>query len=200
MKDAFNGFFQAVRADRQQLSGFQQRYNQDRATIEGGAVRLIADLVTRVGFQMMVAIRVMHLVHRVGIPFGGAVVSRLIRHLYGAEIHWEASIAPGIVIVHGNGLVIGRRASVGSGCLLFQGVTLGESRDPVSGEHGAPTLGRNVHVMPNAVLTGPISVGDNSKVQANVLLSRSVPESTSVCNPDPLLVPRASRTSGSEQP
>ncbi len=183
---AFGTFKVAVRADRAAVHHFADRYNGDR--VESGS--LVSDLVRRVGFQMLVAVRVMQLGRDLRIPLAGPFVSRLIRHLYAAEIHWEADIAPGIVIVHGNGLVISRSASVGSGCLLFQGVTLGESMDPVTGVQGAPTLGRNVHVMPNAVLIGPITVGEGSKVQANVTLGSSVPERTSVRGAKLEFIPR----------
>ena len=40
--------------------------------------------------------------------FAYRLVSRLIRHAYGAEIHWKAGLEPGISIVHGTGVVVGR--------------------------------------------------------------------------------------------
>jgi serine O-acetyltransferase len=187
---AIHAFRDAVRADRCALSDFQQRYNTDRDEVQMSVRALLTDTVMRIGFQMAVVIRIMQLLRDLRVPLGGAMMSRLIRHLYGAEIHWEAKVAPGVVIVHGNGLVISRKAVVGPGCLLFQGVTLGESRDPVSGDHGAPVLGRNVHVMPNAVLIGPITVGDDCKIQPNVVLSQSVEARTSVCAPEPTLIQR----------
>jgi serine O-acetyltransferase len=185
--NAFQTFVSNVRADRHALTDFGRRYNANRET-KGS---LPADLVRRVGFQMMVAVRLMHLGRDLRLPAAGPVMSRLIRHLYGAEIHWEATIEPGVTIVHGNGLVISRSACVGSGCLLFQGVTLGESMDPESGIQGAPLLEANVHVMPNAVIVGPITIGEGSKIQANVALSVSVPPRTSVRSPDPRLIPRS---------
>jgi serine acetyltransferase len=183
---ALSTFKSAVIADHAAVHAFAGRYNAER----GDAGSFASDLVQRIGFQMMVAIRLMHLGRDLRIPLSGPVMSRLIRHLYSAEIHWEADIAPGVCIVHGNGLVISRSAKVGPGCLLFQGVTLGESMDPKTGTQGAPTLGRNVHVMPNAVLIGPITVGDGSKVQANVTLSTSVPDRTSVRGGNLEFIPR----------
>jgi serine acetyltransferase len=173
---AWSTFVASVRADHDALHDFANRYNGDR----GAKGSIATDLVRRVGFQMLVAVRLMQLGRDLRIPLFGPLMSRLIRHFYAAEIHWEAQIAPGIAIVHGNGLVISRSAIVGAGCLLFQGVTLGESMDPDTGIQGAPTLGRHVHVMPNAVLVGPITVGEGTKVQANVTLATSVPDRTSV--------------------
>jgi serine acetyltransferase len=184
---AWSNFRFALRADRLALRDLQSKYNADRGELGSFA----SDVARRIGFQMTFAIRLMHLVRDLRIPLGAAIVSRLIRHVYGAEIHWEADIAPGIGIIHGNGLVISHAATVGAGCVLFQGVTLGESMDPVSKIQGAPTLGNNVHVMPNAVLIGPITVGDNSKVGANVTLSSSVAAWTSVRSPTPEFVVRS---------
>src|SRR5690606_22927250 len=104
----------------------------------------------------------------------------LIRHLYGAEIHWKAQIAPGVSIVHGTGLVISHAARVDAGCILFQGVTLGESVDAATGAIGAPHLGADVHVGPGASLLGPIVVGARSKVGAGAVLMQSVAASSLV--------------------
>ncbi len=135
---------------------------------------LVGDAVQKIGFQMMVAIRLMRLVRDSRMPIGARLISRAIRHVYGAEIHWDAQVADGVSIVHGTGLVISHGAVIGPGCVLFQGVTLGESIDPSSRVVGAPTLEADVHVGPGAVLIGPIVVGEGTKIMANVVLHQSV--------------------------
>jgi serine O-acetyltransferase len=184
---AFSSFAAAIRADHASLADFQGRYPSERP----GQRSMAADGVQRIGFQMLIAVRIMHLMRDLRVPFGKQLVSRLIRHLYGAEIHWDADIAPGITLVHGNGLVISHGARIGAGCLIFQGVTLGESFDSLTGSVGAPSLGRNVHVMPNAVLIGPIVIGDDSKVMANVTLTMSVEANSTVKSTPPVIVSRA---------
>ena len=67
-----------------------------------------------------------------GVPLAPQVASRVIRHLYGSDIHWEAELEPGIVIVHGMGLAVSRAARVRRGAILFQHVTLGLGVDPKS--------------------------------------------------------------------
>ena len=52
-------------------------------------------------------------------------MSRSIRHAFASDIHWDAELEPGIVIVHGFGLAISYAAKVRAGCILFQNVTLG---------------------------------------------------------------------------
>lgn len=175
----------AVQADHAAM-----RSGRDKYRTEGSSMRsagLLGDGIQKIGFQMMVAYRIMRCAGDLGIPFLPQVVSRLIRHLYGAEIHWNATIHPGVSIVHGSGLVLSHGCVVGSGCILFQGVTLGESIDSFSRTVGAPTLEANVHVGPGAVLLGPIVVGEGSKIMANVVLDRSVPPG-SVVRPSAALV------------
>ncbi len=170
MNENISKFLGAVRADHASLNNFQDRYPAERE--RSGSI--FAAGIERIGFQMLIAIRFMHLLRDLRVPFGKQLVCRMIRHLYGAEIHWNADIAPGITLVHGNGLVISHTAKIGEGCLIFQGVTLGESFASATGTLGSPALGRNVHVMPNAVLIGPITVGENSKVMSGVTLTESV--------------------------
>ena len=144
---------------------------------------LFGDAVQKIGFQMMIAVRVMQLAVAAGVPMGGQVLSRLIRHVYGAEIHWDADIAPGVAIVHGTGLVISHAARIGPGCVLSQHVTLGESIDPFTRLVGAPTLIAEVHVGAGAVLIGPIEVGPGTKIMANAVLNRSVAPGSVVRTP-----------------
>lgn len=144
---------------------------------------LLSDAIQKIGFQMLVAVRVMRLVQDLRVPLGGPIISRLIRHVYGAEIHWDATIADGVCIVHGVGVVISHAAVVGPGCVLSQNITLGESIDPFTRIVGAPTLEADVHVGAGAVLLGPIHVGKESKVMANTVLDRDVPARSVVRGP-----------------
>lgn len=187
------GFLAAVLADHRFMVETRLKYS-DR-----GARRwaLPVDVITKIGFQMMVAVRVMQFFRNHRLTPLAAVASRLIRHLYGAEIHWGAAIAPAVRIVHGTGLVIGRQATVGPRCILFQGVTLGDSlgRDGVA---GAPTLEGDVHVGVNAVLVGPIRIGSHSKVMANTFVDVDVPPFSLVATSPARVVPRDVQRNRSE--
>lgn len=164
-------FVTSVRADFGSLQRYRAKYHNEVVPLS----RLPAALVKKIGLQMMVATRTMRLLEELHVPLGGQIASRVIRHLYGAEIHWKTQVGDGVSIVHGTGLVLSHRAKVGPGCILFQNVTLGEGRDPDTGESGAPTLGRDVHVGPGATLLGPITVGEGTKIMAGAVLTRSVP-------------------------
>ena len=180
-------FAAAVRADHAAMRAHDERY----AGPDGRGAGLVRDLVVRIGFQMMFAYRLMRLGAALGIPLAPQIVSRLIRHLYGADIHWDAELAPGVTIVHGMGLCINGSARVGAGAILFQNVTLGLSIHPETRAIGAPELGRDVHVAPGATLVGPISIGAGSKIAAGCVVTVSVPPGSLVQATLPDVRPRS---------
>ena len=177
----------AVRADHATIARYAAKY----PSAGSGSSSLPADLFRKVGFQMMAAYRLMRMLRRAGATGLAQVVSRLVRVLYGADIHWNAEMAPGVMIVHGMGLCISHSARVESGAILFQNVTLGEGRHPETGEVGAPTVEADVHIGPGATLVGPIVIGTGTKITAGCFVTRSVPAGSLVEAPTPVVRPRA---------
>ena len=109
-------------------------------------------------------------------------ISQRTRHKTGIEIHPGAKIGKRLVIDHGMGIVIGETAEIGDDCLLYQGVTLGGTGKDTGKRH--PTIGNNVLVGSGAKVLGPFKVGDNSRVAANSVVLREIPEnSTAVGSP-----------------
>jgi len=151
------------------------------------------ELGKRVGLQTMAAIRTMHLFRDSGLGLVAQVTSRLIRHAYGAEIHWQSRWAPGVIVVHGNGLVVGSGAQIEKGCALHQNVTLGDAYDPATGTNRGPRLERNVHVGPGCAVIGAVTVGADSKLMAGSVLDRSI-EPRSLVRPAPVVISRRTRS------
>ena len=109
-------------------------------------------------------------------------ISQRTRHKTGIEIHPGAKIGKRLVIDHGMGIVLGETAEIGDDCLLYQGVTLGGTGKETGKRH--PTIGNNVLVGSGAKVLGPFKVGDNSRVAANSVVLREIPEnSTAVGSP-----------------
>ena len=180
----------AVREDHAMLVHYDGKYASDTRGDEAGIAH---DLVTRVGFQMLAACRVMRFCADAGVPLAPKVLSRMIRHVYGSDVHWEAEIDPGIVVVHGMGIAISRSARVGRGAILFQNVTLGASTDAQSLETGAPVIERDVHIGVGSTLVGPITVGARSKITANCFVRQSVPPDSLVEAPAAVVTARRPR-------
>lgn len=157
----------------------------------GGTLSLASDAVKKIGFQLMIAYRVMRFFRQAGLGLGAQFMSRSIRHAFASDVHWDAELEPGVVIVHGFGLAISYAAKVRAGCILFQNVTLGFGNDPLTKQAGAPLLERSVHVGIGATLYGPIVVGEGTKIMAGCVLSRSVPARSIVEAPVPQVAARA---------
>lgn len=183
------GFVQGVRGDFELMRQGRAKYLGD----ELPPTALPTQLVKSIGLQMMFSIRCMHLLRDAGMGVGAQIASRMIRYVYGAEIHWQSTWAPGVNIVHGNGLVVGSNARVGPGCVLLHNVTLGDAFDRASGKIGGPTLERNVHIGPGCTLLGPITVGADSKLMAGTTLDTSVPPRSLVLPPPATVKSRSGR-------
>lgn len=189
---AVRSFLRAVRADFASVQKNRAKYHGDQIPTSA----LPQMLVRKIGFQMATAIRVMGLARDSRVPLLPQVLCRAIRHAYGAEVHWNAEIEPGISIVHGNGLVISHASHVSEGCILFHNVTLGEGLDPVTRTLGGPHLEPNVHVGPGAQIIGPITIGAGSKIGAGAVVTQSVPPIASCSHPRrPCLPARPDRSS-----
>jgi serine O-acetyltransferase len=179
---AYRDMVAAVREDHAMMRHYDEKYAADARGMDAGIGR---DLVSRIGFQVLVSYRAMRCCVEAEIPLVPRIMSRLIRHAYGSDIHWEARIEPGVVVVHGMGLAISHAARVQRGVILFQNVTLGMGTDPVSRKSGAPIVEEGVHVGAGSTLFGPITVGARSKVTSNCLLRQSVPPDSLVEAPAP---------------
>ncbi len=185
-----------VLADHQQLQASRAKYDERYQSAEAASGRsaIVRDFITHVGFQQLTVFRVVCVFHRRRLTPLAMMVSRLIRHVYGAEMHYGANVAPGVLLVHGNGLVLSRAARVDTRCVLSQHVTLGISSGANRTAGGAPHLHHDVHVAPGSVLVGPISVGAHSKIAPNSVVMDSIPEWTLV-TPAPAVVTKRARSS-----
>ena len=109
-------------------------------------------------------------------------ISQACRRRTGIEIHPGATIGKRLVIAHGMGIVIGETAEIGDDCLIYHGVTLGGTGKDVGKRH--PTIGNHVLIGTGAKVLGPITVGDGSRVAANAVVLKDIPEnSTAVGSP-----------------
>jgi serine acetyltransferase/glycosyltransferase involved in cell wall biosynthesis len=194
---AWRTLTEGIREDHRMIRFYAEKYDGREGEGESGTetatatLSIAVDAVKKIGFQLMIAYRVMRFFRQAGLGLGAQFMSRSIRHAFASDIHWDAELEPGIVIVHGFGLAISYAAKVRAGCILFQNVTLGYGNDPVTKQPGAPLLERNVHVGIGATLYGPIVVGEGTKIMAGCVLSKSVPARSIVEAPVPQVGARA---------
>ena len=128
------------------------------------------------GLHAVLAYRVSHKLYLGGHTFSARAVSQAAKFLTGIEIHPGATIGKGLVIDHGMGVVIGETTEIGDNCTIYQGVTLGGTGKDVGKRH--PTLGDNVLVGAGAKVLGPIVIDSNSKIAANAVVLKDIPQNS----------------------
>lgn len=106
------------------------------------------------------------------------LISQFARFLTGIEIHPGAKIGQEFFIDHGMGVVIGETAEVGDNVTLYQGVTLGGTGKEKGKRH--PTIGNNVFIGSGAKILGSIKIGDNVKIGAGSVVTKPVPDDSTV--------------------
>ncbi len=117
--------------------------------------------------------RIAHDLYKSKLYILARMISEISRWLTGIEIHPGAQIGKRLVIDHGMGVVIGETTIIGDDCLIFHGVTLGGRSFEAVKRH--PTVGNKVIIGAGAKVLGAISIGDNSVVGANSVVTKDVP-------------------------
>lgn len=115
--------------------------------------------------------------HRHGIPFLPIIIQTINGMMHGIEIHYKATIGPGLMIAHPRGIVIGQNVRAGRDLKLYSSVVLGVKRTGVTDQ---PKLGDNVTLYAGAKVLGPCHVGDNAIVAANAVVIDDIPANTCV--------------------
>lgn len=100
------------------------------------------------------------------------------RNHYGIELPYSVKLGRRVVIEHQGGIVIHGNSVIGDGCIIRQGVTLG-NRYLYYPNH-APRLGRGVNVGAGAKLLGDIRIGNGAAIGANSVVLRDVEDDDTV--------------------
>ncbi|NWF37453.1 serine O-acetyltransferase [Mariprofundus sp. KV] len=108
----------------------------------------------------------------------GRFISHMARFFTGIEIHPGATIGRRFFIDHGMGIVIGETTEIGDDVTLYHGVTLGGTTWEKTKRH--PTLKDGVIVGAGAKVLGAITIGQQSRIGANSVVFRDVPEHSTV--------------------
>ena len=109
------------------------------------------------------------------------IISQFSRFLTGVEIHPNAKIGKNLFIDHGMGVVIGETSEIGNNVTIYHNVTLGGIAPSINTNDQRntkrhPTLEDNVVVGSGAQILGPITIGKNSLIGANAVVTKNVPE------------------------
>ena len=135
-------------------------------------------LLTYPGVKALAAHRVSHFLWNHGFKLLARMHSQFWRFWTQIEIHPGATIASGVFIDHGAGLVIGETAIVEKGAMLYHGVTLGGTGKDTGKRH--PTVREGALVSAHAQVIGPIEIGAKAKVGAGAVVVSDVPSDVTV--------------------
>ena len=135
-------------------------------------------LLTYPGVKALAAHRVSHFLWNHGFKLLARMHSQFWRFWTQIEIHPGATIASGVFIDHGAGLVIGETAIVEKGVMLYHGVTLGGTGKDAGKRH--PTVREGALVSAHAQVIGPVEIGAKAKVGAGAVVVSDVPSDVTV--------------------
>ena len=136
--------------------------------------------------------RITHWLWGRNVRFLARWISQGARWLTGIEIHPGATIGSGFFIDHGMGVVIGETAEIGADVTIYHGVTLGGTSLNKGKRH--PTIGDRVVIGAGAKVLGAIEIGADSRIGANAVVVRSVPENSVVVGVPGQIVRRSQPT------
>lgn len=98
---------------------------------------------------------------------------RYIRNHYGIELPYSVKLGRKVVFEHQGAIVIHGDSVIGDGCIIRQGVTLGNRR--LNEPFDAPVLGKRVNVGAGAKILGHVAIGDDAAVGANSVVVNDIP-------------------------
>jgi serine O-acetyltransferase len=130
------------------------------------------------GVHALWGYRLAHYLWQQDLKLIARLLSQLMRSLTGIEIHPAATIGQGLFIDHGMAVVIGETAEIGNDVTLYHAVTLGGTSLAKGKRH--PTLGDRVVVGAGAKVLGNITIGADSRIGANAVVVKSVPDNSVV--------------------
>ena len=155
------------------LSKLVQNIRQQDPAIRSGIEVLLYQ-----GFWAMFNHKIANRLYRWRLYFLSRAVSQLSRFFTGIEIHPGAKIGNGVFIDHGAGVVIGETCEIGDNVTMYQGVTLGGTGKDTGKRH--PTICNNVIIGAEALLLGPITVGEGAKIGAGAIVIKDVPPGSTI--------------------
>ncbi len=132
-------------------------------------------IITYNGMHAVWLYRFTHLLWILRLKLVARLIASVTRVLTGVEIHPAAKLGKNVVIDHGTGVVIGETSVIADDVLIYHGVTLGGTGNEAS-QKRHPTICTGAMLAAGAKILGDIHVGAYSKVGANAVVLKDVPD------------------------
>ncbi len=119
-----------------------------------------------------------------GFKFKRKLFSLLLRIIFACDIPLGVKSGKNLELPHnGLGVVMHNKTVIGNNCIIYQNVTIGGNGKIVDGKSvnsGAPTIEDNVAIFAGACVLGPITIGKNSYIGANAVVTKNIPPNSLV--------------------
>ena len=160
-------------------------YLESIKTRDPAAKSLLSIILTYPGVKAVFFHQISNFFYKAGFDLIARIISQTIRFFTGIEIHPGAKIGKNLFIDHGMGVVIGETSEIGDNVTIYHNVTLGGSSPSIDSERQRhekrhPTIGHDVVIGSGAQIIGPIKVGNNSRIAANAVVVKDVPENATM--------------------
>ena len=142
-------------------------------------------ILTYPGVKAVFFHQIANFFHLAGFDLIARIISQSSRFFTGIEIHPGAKIGKNLFIDHGMGVVIGETTEIGDNVTIYHAVTLGGSSPSIDTERQRhekrhPTIGDGVVIGSGAQIIGPVIVGKGSRIAANAVVVKDVPENATM--------------------
>ena len=149
------------------------------------AKSIISIILTYPGVKAVFFHQISNFFYKAGFDLVARIISQTVRFFTGIEIHPGAKIGKNLFIDHGMGVVIGETSEIGNNVTIYHAVTLGGSSPSIDSERQRhekrhPTIGDDVVIGSGAQIIGPIKVGNNSRIAANAVVVKDVPDNATM--------------------
>ena len=112
----------------------------------------------------------------------------LVEWILGIELPWNTKIERGLILFHGQGLVVNDGTVIGKNCTLRHNTTIGNKQLNDGSYSDCPVIKDNVDIGSNVVILGPITIGEDSIIGAGSVVIKDVePYSIVAGNPAKLI-------------
>lgn len=112
------------------------------------------------------------------IPVLPKLITLLIFLIYNSKIPYQAKIGRGSTFGYGGmGVVIHSKSIIGVNCTICQQVTIGGGNSRFS---GVPVIGNNVYIAKGSIVMGGITIGNNVTIGANAVVTKPVSDNAIV--------------------
>jgi putative colanic acid biosynthesis acetyltransferase WcaB len=104
----------------------------------------------------------------------------IIEWVLGVELPAKTKVGSGLVIYHGQSLVINDHVIIGNNVRLRHNTTIGTKVNKDGTQGKAPLIGNNVDIGANVVIIGEIIIGENSVIGAGSVVVKDIPSNSIV--------------------